>query len=57
MPSIAGAMAAAWLGFFHQLSKRPELTDGERGAAFFGRERRRAWLGDLLPTASPPASA
>jgi len=42
---IAGAMAAAWLLLFHRLSRHPELTDGQGGAAFFGRERRRAWLG------------
>ncbi len=42
---IAAAMAASWLGLFHRLSQHPELTDGEGGAAFFGRERRRAWLG------------
>jgi uncharacterized membrane protein len=42
---IAGAMAASWLGLFHRLSQHPELTDGESGAAFFRRERGRAWLG------------
>ena len=42
---IAGAMAATWLCLFHRLSHHPELTDGDDGAAFFGRERRRAWLG------------
>jgi len=42
---VAGAMTATWLGLFHHLSHHPELTDGEDGAAFFGGERRRAWLG------------
>jgi uncharacterized membrane protein len=42
---VAGAMAAMWLGLFHRLSRHPELTDGEGDAAFFGMERRRAWLG------------
>ena len=42
---IAGAMAATWLALFTRLSKHPELTDGPDSAAFFGDERRRAWLG------------
>jgi TMEM175 potassium channel family protein len=42
---IAGAMAAAWLGLFHRLSNHPELTGGDDDAAFFRRERGRAWLG------------
>jgi uncharacterized membrane protein len=47
--SLVGAlMCAAWLAFFHHLSRRPVLLEKDTDPEYFARERIRAWAGIVL---------
>ena len=46
---IAAAMAATWLAMFSYLARRPDLLADGVPAAYFGRERTRAFPGLLAP--------
>jgi uncharacterized membrane protein len=42
---IGAHLCVTWLGFYHYLSRHPELIEEDVGDDFFPRERTRAWLG------------
>ena len=42
---IGALLCVSWLGFYHYLSRHPELTEGDVSDDFFPRERARAWIG------------